>query len=152
MTSQPLRLAILLLSVSLVLNFALGAFVFTSYVRDRVFDRITQLSDTEPSPALKAAFRQTLREDRRAILQSARQLRQAREHQHEVLTAPDLDLSALDEAQAEVREAAAALISVLQKALRQTAENLPESERRNIPKIGFGSLEPLLRKETEPGN
>ncbi|MES0882764.1 periplasmic heavy metal sensor [Roseibium sp. SCP14] len=151
MTSKPLRLAILLLSVSLVLNFALGAFVFTSYVRDRVFDRITQLSDTEPSPALKAAFRQTLREDRRAILQSARQLRQAREHQHEVLTAPELDVSALDEAQAEVREAAAALMSVLQKALRQTAETLPENERQNIPKVGFGSLQTLLKEDTRPG-
>ncbi|MEM9632917.1 MAG: hypothetical protein AAGA50_16420 [Pseudomonadota bacterium] len=147
MTSKPLRLAVLLLSVSLMMNIALGAFVFTNYVRDRVFDRITQLSETEPSPALKAAFKQTLREDRRTILKSARQLRQAREHQHEVLTAAVLDLSALDEAQAEVRTAANALITVLQKALRQTAEKLPENERRNIPTVGFGSLQPLLKEE-----
>ena len=142
--SKPLRLAVLLLSASLVLNIALGAFAATRYLRDRVYHQVTQLTETEPSEAMRAAFRQALRDDRSAFLRSARALRRARARQHAILTAETLELAARAQAQSDVRSARTAFVEVLQKALRRTAASLPDTERRSIPKLRIGTIEAMV--------
>ena len=141
---KTLRIAVLLLSASLVLNIALGAFAATRYLRDRVYHQVTQLTETEPSEAMRTAFRQALRDDRSAFLGSVRTLRQARERQHAVLTAERLDKAALAQAQSDVRSAMTAFVEVLQRALRQTAEKLPDAERKAIPRLRIGAIEAMV--------
>ncbi|MEM1050107.1 MAG: hypothetical protein AAGL24_28380 [Pseudomonadota bacterium] len=141
--SKTLRITILLLSVSLVMNIALGAFVTTRIVRDHTLSQITQFTESEPSEAMRSAFRQAVSENQSAFLQAARGLYQARDHQHSILTAETLDMAALEQAHGEVRTKMVAFVDVLQRALRNTAATLPDAERRAIPKLGVATVRGL---------
>lgn len=141
--SKTLRITILLLSVSLVLNIALGAFVTTRIVRDHTLSQITQFTESQPSEAMRTAFRAAMSENQSAFLQAARALYQARDRQHTILTAETLDMAALETAHGDVRTKMTAFVDVLQQALRNTAATLPDAERRAIPKLGVTTVRGL---------
>ena len=138
--SRSVKFLIGVLTVSVILNFALLGFVATRYVQDRIFDRFAALSETEPPAALRTAFREALQSDRRAFLGALLDLRDARDRQHEILIAENLDLEALEAAQQETRTATSAFLEVLHRAVRTAASGLPDADRRAIPKFGVSSL------------
>jgi uncharacterized membrane protein len=138
--SRPVKFLIGVLTVSVMLNFALAGFVAIRYVQARVFDRISTVTETEPSVALQTAFREALDEDRRALMGAFGNLDDARDHEHGILTAEVLDTAALEAAQQETRAAAMAMIEVLHRALRTAATDLPDAERRAIPKLRAPAL------------
>ena len=138
--SRSVKFLIGALTVSVILNFGLAGFVATRYVQDRVSSRFAALSETEPPAALRAAFREALQSDRRAFLGTLLGLRDARDRQHEILTAEKLDLEALETAQRETRVATEAFIEVLHRAVRTAASELPDADRRTIPKFRVSSL------------
>lgn len=141
--SKTLRITVLLLSVSLVLNIALGAFVTTRIVRDHTLSQITQFTQSEPSEAMRTAFRAALSDNRSGFLQAARALYRARDRQHSILTAETLDMAALETAHSDVRTKMTAFVDILQQALRDTAATLPDAERRAIPKLGVSTVRGL---------
>ena len=137
---RSIKLLIGVLTVSVFLNFALAGFAATRYVQDRVFDRFATLSETEPPAALRGAFREALQSDRRAFLGTLFDVRDARDRQHEVLTAKTLDTTALEAAQRETRTTTSAFLEVLHRAVRTAASDLPDADRRAIPKFRVSAL------------
>ena len=138
--SRSVRFLVALLTVSVILNFALAGFLATSYVRNRAFHQFAAFTQAEPSPALQTAFQEALRSDRPVLLATLLDLRDARNLQHEILTAERLDSAALELAQLQTRIATDAVVEVLQRALRTAASELPDTERRAIPKLRVSSL------------
>ena len=138
--SRTVRLLIGALAVSLMVNVAMASFMSVRFMRDYAYHQVTTLTDAEPSEAVREAFRQALLDDRRAFLRSMRNLRQARSHHHETLTAEAFDPAALEQAQGDVRTAALSFINVLQRALRSAASELPDAERQAIPKLSVGAI------------
>ena len=138
--SRSVRFLVALLTVSVILNFALAGFLAASYVRNQVFQQFAVFTQAEPSPALRTAFQEALRSDRRVLLATLFDLRDARNLQHEILTAERLDSAALELAQLQTRNATDAVVEVLQRALRTAASELPDTERRAIPKLRASSL------------
>lgn len=150
MSRRVQRLLITLLSVSLVCNFAFAGFIAARVVHDYSYSQVVEFFDAEPSPEVLAQFQDALRADRAAVLGALLELRRARLAAHEALTAEALDPAALEAAHGEVRVAATDLIAVLQTALRQTAAELPDAERRAIPLLEPSELSPG-RALTEDG-
>ena len=138
--SRTVRLLIGVLTVSLIVNFAMAGFITVRFVRDYAYHQVMKFTDAGPSETVREAFRQALLDDRRAFLRSLRDLRQARSHHHEILTAETFDPTTLEQAQADVRTAALSFIDVLQRALRSAASELPDAERQAIPKLSVGAL------------
>ena len=138
--SRSVKVLIGILTLSVILNFALAGFVATRYVQDRVFDRFAALSETEPPAALQAAFREALQSDRRAVLGTLLGVRDARDRQHEILTAETLNFEALEAAQRKTRTAISAFLEVLHRGVRTAASDLPDADRRAIPKIKVNAL------------
>jgi len=138
--SRTVKFLIGMLTISVFLNFAFAGFVATRYVRDRAFDRFAALSETEPPAALRTAFREALRADRRAFLSTLLELRDARDRQHDILTAERFDVAALESAQQETRAVTTAFLEVLHQALRTAVSDMPDVDRRAIPKFGVSAL------------
>ena len=137
---RSVKFLIGVLTVSVILNFAFAGFIATQYIRDHAVHQFSALAETEPPPALRTAFREALRADRRAFRGALLDLRDARDRQHDILTAKRFDSAALAVAQQEARAATAAFIQVLHSALRTAASNLPDTDRRAIPKLRASSL------------
>ena len=128
------------LTVSVILNFAFAGFIATQYIRDRTVHQFSALAEIELPPALRTAFREALRADHRAFRGALLDLRDARDRQHDILTAERFDSAALAVAQQETRAAATAFMQVLHSALRAAASDLPNTDRRAIPKVRASSL------------
>lgn len=138
--SRSIKLLIGVLTVSVILNFAFAGFIATRYVWDRAFDWVSPLSETKPPAALRTAFSEALRADRRAFLSTLLDLRDARDRQHDILTAGRFDAAALAAAQRETRAATEAFIEVLHRAVRTAASEMPDADRRAIPKFRISAL------------
>jgi len=137
---RSVKFLIGMLTVSVIVNFALAGFAATRYVQDRVFDRFATLSETEPPASLRTAFREALQSDRRAFLTVLLELQDARDRQHGILSAERFDAAALEAAQRETRTTTSAFLEVLHRAVRTAASEMPEADRRAIPKFRISSL------------
>ena len=132
--TTPMRTLVLVLTLSVAVNFALAGFLAASFFRQSAFEQISAAFDVEPPEALRTAFAEAIREDRTALFAALRQLRTTTNASHGILTATDYDPVALEAAQGDVRTAVVGLLEVLQSALRTAVGRLPEDERRNIPR------------------
>ena len=137
---RSVKFLIGVLTVSVILNFAFAGFIATQFIRDRAFHQFSALTETEPPPALRTAFREALRIDRRALQGAVLDLRDARDRQHDILIAERFDSAAIAAAQQETRAATVALTQVLHSALRTAASKLPNADRRAIPKFRASGL------------
>lgn len=129
------KMLTLLLATSLLLNFAMGAFILTQKVRSSIAASLTQSAFAEYPPEFVDAYRSALRSDWRLLLEKAKKLEAARSQQHQIITAEKFDRAAFEEAQVELRAAQVALILTLQDPLVDAVETLPDEVRRNLPQI-----------------
>ena len=127
------RVLITALGISLILNFAAAGYIGSRLVRDRVTTSFNHGLEQTPSPALEKAFSDALASSPGQLAAALARLKHAREAQHEILIAPEYDMDGHARAQADTRQKVADLLSVLHGALRKTAANLPDAERRAIP-------------------
>ncbi len=88
--------------------------------------------------ALKTSFRGNLAAHRRDIIGALRDFRDAREEQQKTFTAATFDRTAAEVAQAKVRSTGEHLAAILQTALLDSVESLPDAQRRDLPQLPFG--------------
>ena len=125
---------------SVVLNFALAGFASVLVIRDRGGSAMTRAVAEDVPPALRAAFRAAVAENRDAVMRAAQATRQAATQAHTELTAETLDVAALAAAQAAFRERAQELMSLVQAAVVRAAEQMPDAQRRQIPNLSHSAL------------
>lgn len=132
------KLLVLALTVSLALNFAAIGFGGAVIGGGMVLAGIVRDATSNYPPQLRDAFRAELRAHRGAVRDALKTLREAREAQQAVLIAPKLNRAAAEAAQARVREAGIALVSLLQSMLLDAVATLPDDVRREIPRAPIG--------------
>ncbi|MGO1119415.1 hypothetical protein ACTL6U_11945 [Rhodovibrionaceae bacterium A322] len=137
---KPRSPLVILLVLSILLNFAFGAFVLTQLLRANVLEELVITQKQAYPPQFEEAYRQALRDDWRSLWQDIQTLRQARQMQHEMLTAETFDRSAFEEAMTRLRTAQLTVISRLQAPLPDVVAELPDDIRRDLPLIRLRSF------------
>lgn len=146
MDQKQKRILITALGVSLILNVAAAGYIGSRLVRDRVTTSFSNGLEQAPSPALEKAFGDALASSPGKLAAAFARLKRARKVQHEILIAPQYDMAEHARAQADTRQKVADLLSVLHGALRETATNLPDAERRAIPPF---NMKPFRKTPTD---
>lgn len=123
------------LTMSLLLNFAMGAFFVSQKIRGSIAASLTQSGTADYPPEFVEAYRAALRSDWRLLLEKAKELNSARSYQHQVMTVEVFDKMAFEEAQVALRAAQVSLILTLQNPLVDAIEILPDDVRRDLPLI-----------------
>lgn len=90
-------------------------------------------------PPVRRAFMAELFENRAALREALRDLRQARADFHAAIVAESYDRNAVETAGEEVRARADAMLALLEAMLADTAERVPDDVRRQIPRLGLGA-------------
>ena len=136
------RTTIIVLSICLLVSFSLnlfaaGAWVAGRWIDSRIERSISRVMQPYP-PALRREIVRNLREDRAALLASAREFRGARQRLFATMRAEPLDRDAVAAAMTEVRAKTDALQALLQTSVLRSLETVPAAEREQIQSPGLG--------------
>lgn len=142
---------IALLALSGLLNIALLGFIAARTVQNFGGAVVNTAYEDGMPLQVREIFSDELKTNRRQLLRTLYDLRQARLAQHEILTAPTLDAEALNQAQQEVLNQTQALLTFTQQTLHATATKLPDDVRQQIPNPKLGkNLRQFLTQPSGP--
>jgi hypothetical protein len=149
-SGRSAKILVAALAVSAVLNLVAVGFAGSVIGGAVILRDLISQSRTPMPDALSSSFRANLRAHRRDIVGALRDFRDARVEQQQVFRAETFSRADAEAAQAKVRAAGEHLVIILQTALLDSIESLPDSVRRQLSPIPF-SLRPLQALDAPEG-
>jgi hypothetical protein len=144
------RFLVIALTASVILNFVAIGFAGSMLGGALILRNLVQQSRTPMPAELAASFRENIRDHRREIIRALRDFRDARTAQQALFRAETFDRAEAEVGQANVRAAGERLVVILQTALLDSIETLPDSVRRDLPPVPF-TVRPLEALDAPEG-
>jgi Heavy-metal resistance len=149
-SGRSAKILVAALAVSAVLNLIAVGFAGSVIGGAVILRDLINQSRTPMPEELSLSFRQNIRAHRRDIVSALRDFRDARVEQQKAFRAETFDRAAAEAQQAKVRAAGEHLVIILQTALLDSIESLPDPVRRELSPVPF-SVKPLQALDAPDG-